>query len=73
LYIGNVISGKLTDGRVKSTTCFVNSVTDELTPKFSNKILNLYASFGINKPCELAEPSLAVGTVILDIELKAIF
>jgi hypothetical protein len=43
----------------------VNSLVGVLTPKFSNKILKRYLSFGINVPWLLALLSVASGTVNL--------
>jgi hypothetical protein len=49
------MESNVTSGRFASTTCLVKFVVGDDTPKFSNEILNLYASLGINKPCELAD------------------
>jgi hypothetical protein len=43
-------------------------------PKFSRETLKRYFSFGINKPCELADWSLANGTVnLLKLEIAILF
>jgi hypothetical protein len=51
----------------------VNSVVGVDTPKFSNITLKRYLSFGINMPCELADWSLAKGTVNFDNDAIAMF